>query len=98
MLAIPLTAILAAGCTYPCKPIMTAEEAHVLAQKHFERFTSCGGVRETPVDAGLAWAFTAVAGYRPEVDPNPIVVDKQTGEVTWASEEEYRNPSSPEAE
>jgi hypothetical protein len=92
-LAVPLAFVLTVGCTYRCKPVLSADESWLRAIDHLARFTN-GEVRQEPVDYGAQWGFTAIVGPEEEIDPNPILIDKQTGFPSWASESKYRAPTA----
>lgn len=62
------------------EPVVSKREAHTIA----ERQVGCGYVEAEPRDSSRHWAFTAYVGYVPTLDPNPIFVDKETGQVSWA--------------
>ena len=64
---------------------ISSADALAHAQAIFSKTTSCGFVEESPRNEGEYWAFTARTGYAGERDPNPILVNKQTGIASWAS-------------
>jgi hypothetical protein len=58
-------------------------EAAAIAEVYFSRnINGCGAAAE-PVDRGDHWAVTPLVGIAAAPDPNPIVIEKRTGRVSW---------------
>jgi len=69
--------------------------AYKIADALFNANMGCGFVEGHLRDEGSRWAFTARIGYAGTVDPNPILVDKQTGAASWASLEQIEGQRGP---
>lgn len=58
--------------------------AYTKAQSFFASHVGCGALGDIR-DAGDRWAIEAQVGYEGDLDPHPVFVDKNTGEISWES-------------
>jgi len=66
-------------------------EAVAIAEVYYSRnITSCGSA-EVPVDRGTRWEVTPIVGTTAQPSPDPIVIDKRTGRVSWKGGPTFRN-------
>lgn len=63
----------------------SAEQAKGFAQALLLSVTGCGAVIDNPRDAGDHWVFAVKTGAAGRIDPNPILVQKDSGQASWAS-------------
>ena len=62
---------------------ITQVQASAIAEWYFQHYISgCGAVTEVS-DKGDVWELTPLIGYAATPDPNPIIISKHSGEVSW---------------
>jgi hypothetical protein len=64
---------------------VTQRQADAIAQVYFQSYISGCGAAAPAVDHGILWQVTPLMGIAGTPDQNPIVIEKYTGKVSWAS-------------
>ncbi|SRR5258707_12304687 len=64
---------------------VTRAEATRLAQQFFDTEIVIEGALDEPSIQGSSWAFPVRLGYAGTLQPAPLLVDRNTGEVSWTA-------------
>src|SRR5262245_38691433 len=71
---------------------VSAAQAAWLIDRYFRRHMGVCGHPLSPEDRGETWSAVALVGYAATPDPNPIVVNKRTGAISWKGGPSYKSP------